>query len=139
MSPTLPSVGTEPPPIVSVEVVSVVLVDRASSAHAVARRRSYRPVFPPDVWLSTGAGRLPRSGDRRALERYVPAVTRTDPDLHGDELTLLTQFLDFHRATLLQKVAGLTADQLRRRAVPTSEITLAGMLKHLALVEEVLR
>jgi hypothetical protein len=63
-------------------------------------------------------------------------VTRTDPDLHGDELTLLSQFLDFHRATLVQKVDGLSAEQLRTRAVATSEITLAGMLKHLALVED---
>jgi hypothetical protein len=63
-------------------------------------------------------------------------VPRTDPDLHGDELTLLTQFLDFHRATLVQKVAGLSAEQLRTRAVPSSEITLAGVLKHLALVED---
>jgi len=63
-------------------------------------------------------------------------VTRTDPDLHGDELTLLSQFLDFHRATLVQKVSGLSAAQLRTRAVATSEITLAGMLKHLALVED---
>ena len=63
-------------------------------------------------------------------------MTRTDPDLHGDELTLLSQFLDFHRATLVQKVSGLSAAQLRTRAVATSEITLAGMLKHLALVED---
>jgi uncharacterized damage-inducible protein DinB len=71
-----------------------------------------------------------------AARHYVRAVTRTDPDLHGDELTLLTQFLDFHRATLVQKVSGLSAEQLRTRAVPSSEITLAGMLKHLALVED---
>jgi uncharacterized damage-inducible protein DinB len=63
-------------------------------------------------------------------------VPRTDPDLRGDELTLLSQFLDFHRATLVQKVADLSAEQLRTRAVPSSEITLAGMLKHLALVED---
>jgi uncharacterized damage-inducible protein DinB len=63
-------------------------------------------------------------------------VARIDPDLHGDELTLLSQFLDFHRATLVQKVADLSAEQLRSRAVPSSEITLAGMLKHLALVED---
>ena len=70
-----------------------------------------------------------------AARHYVRDVTRTDPDLHGDELTLLTQFLDFHRATLVQKVSGLSAEQLRTRAVPSSGITLAGMLKHLALVE----
>jgi uncharacterized damage-inducible protein DinB len=63
-------------------------------------------------------------------------MTRTDPDLQGDELTLLSQFLDFHRATLVQKVSGESAEQLRTRAVPSSELTLAGLLKHLALVED---
>jgi uncharacterized damage-inducible protein DinB len=63
-------------------------------------------------------------------------VPRTDPDLVGTELTLLSQFLDFHRATLVDKVSGLSADQLTSRAVATSAITLAGMVKHLALVED---
>ena len=62
-------------------------------------------------------------------------MERTDPDLVGDELTLLTQFLDYHRATLLQKVAGLDRDQLATR-LPPSELTLAGLLKHAALVED---
>jgi uncharacterized damage-inducible protein DinB len=63
-------------------------------------------------------------------------VARTDPDLVGDELTLLSQFLEFHRATLVDKVSGLSAEQLATRAVPSSAITLGGMLKHLALVED---
>jgi uncharacterized damage-inducible protein DinB len=63
-------------------------------------------------------------------------VHRIDPDLVGDELTLLSQFLEFHRATVIDKVSGLSAEQLARRSVPTSAITLAGMIKHLALVED---
>jgi hypothetical protein len=63
-------------------------------------------------------------------------MARTDPDLVADELTMLSQFLDFHRATVLEKVSGLTHEQLNRRAVPTSALTLAGLLKHLALVED---
>jgi uncharacterized damage-inducible protein DinB len=63
-------------------------------------------------------------------------VTRIDPDLAADELTSLSQFLDFHRATLVAKVSGLSDEQLGRRAVPTSTITLGGMIKHLALVED---
>jgi uncharacterized damage-inducible protein DinB len=63
-------------------------------------------------------------------------VTRIDPDLAADELTSLSQFLDFHRATLVDKVSGLSNEQLSTRAVPTSAITLGGMVKHLALVED---
>jgi uncharacterized damage-inducible protein DinB len=63
-------------------------------------------------------------------------VPRIDPDLAADELTSLSQFLDFHRATLVDKVSGLSAEQLARRAVRSSAITLGGMLKHLALVED---
>ena len=63
-------------------------------------------------------------------------MPRADPDLVGDELTLLSQFLEFHRATLVEKVGGLSAEQFGRCAVPTSEITLGGIVKHLALVED---
>src|SRR4051794_37760457 len=63
-------------------------------------------------------------------------MTRTDPDLVGDELTLLTQFLEFHRATLVEKVSGLTHTQLNTASVPPSTMTLAGMFKHLAFVED---
>jgi uncharacterized damage-inducible protein DinB len=67
---------------------------------------------------------------------YFRAVPRIDPDPDGDELTSLSQFLDFHRATLVDKVSSLSTEQLARRAVPSSAITLGGMLKHLALVED---
>jgi len=77
-----------------------------------------------------------RSGRPGVLARYGRAVPRVDPDLAADELTSLSQFLDFHRATLIDKVSGLSTEQLAERAVRSSEITLGGMLKHLALVED---
>ena len=55
-------------------------------------------------------------------------MTRVDPQLVGDELTLLTQFLEFHRATLLEKVSGLTHEQLNTASVPPSTMTLAGIV-----------
>ena len=61
-------------------------------------------------------------------------MERTDPDLSGDELTLLTQFLDYHRATIVSKVAGLDHAAMAT-TLPPSELTLAGLVKHLALVE----
>ncbi len=60
---------------------------------------------------------------------------RTDPAYDGDESTQLYGFLDYHRATLLMKTDGLTAEQLATTHGP-STVTLGGMLKHLALVED---
>jgi len=66
----------------------------------------------------------------------VAGVTtnRTDPPLAADEVTTLRGFLDYHRDTLRLKAADLDHDQLNRTLAP-STLTLAGLLKHLALVE----
>jgi hypothetical protein len=53
----------------------------------------------------------------------------------GDERTMLDRFLDFHRATLRWKCAGLTDEQLRRRAVEPSGLSLLGLVRHLTDVE----
>jgi hypothetical protein len=60
---------------------------------------------------------------------------RTDPPDSGSERDLLTAFLDFQRETVLLKTEGLTGEQLGR-ALPSSSLTLAGLLNHLALVED---
>ncbi|MEP6815050.1 MAG: DinB family protein [Marmoricola sp.] len=60
---------------------------------------------------------------------------RTDPPYAGSESEQLFAFLDYHRATLLLKCEGLDLEQLNRTLAP-SAMTLAGMLKHLALVED---
>jgi uncharacterized damage-inducible protein DinB len=60
---------------------------------------------------------------------------RVDPVPDADEATQLFGFLDYHRATLLIKTDGLDADQLARAHAP-STMTLGGLLKHLALVED---
>jgi uncharacterized damage-inducible protein DinB len=59
---------------------------------------------------------------------------RVDPPLRGDEVSTLRHFLDFHRDTFRWKCSGLTQEQLSR-ALPPSDMTLGGMMKHLALVE----
>ncbi len=53
----------------------------------------------------------------------------------ADERTMLTGFLEFQRDTLALKCAGLTDEQLRSRAVPPSELSLLGLVRHLADVE----
>ncbi|NUR06475.1 MAG: DUF664 domain-containing protein [Nocardioidaceae bacterium] len=60
---------------------------------------------------------------------------RTDPPAVGSEAEQLRAFLDFHRATLQQKTAGLDAAGLAA-TLPPSTMTLGGLLKHMALVEE---
>ncbi len=62
-------------------------------------------------------------------------IPRVDPDLLAGESDALAQYVDYHRATLLLKCAGLSADQLRTRAVPPSSLSLLGLLRHLTEVE----
>lgn len=60
---------------------------------------------------------------------------RIDPPLTGDEASQLYGFLDYHRATLQLKAADLDAAGLAQ-TLPPSAMTLGGMLKHLAYVED---
>jgi uncharacterized damage-inducible protein DinB len=65
----------------------------------------------------------------------VTPEDRTEPPYIGDDRAILTGFLDFHRDTLEWKCAGLTAEQLRERAIPPSTLSLLGLVRHLAEVE----
>jgi uncharacterized damage-inducible protein DinB len=60
---------------------------------------------------------------------------RPDPPFAGDEVGTILGFLEYQRATLEWKCRGLSDDELRRSLPPTS-MTLSGMLKHLAYVED---
>ncbi len=62
-------------------------------------------------------------------------AVRVDPPFITDERTLLTAFLDYHRATLMQKCEGLSAAQLSELAVPPSELSLLGLVRHMVEVE----
>lgn len=65
----------------------------------------------------------------------APAFERAEPDRIADECMALEQWLDYHRATLLVKCAGLTAEQLKRRAAGPSTLSLLGLVRHLTEVE----
>ncbi|RSM67510.1 DinB family protein [Kibdelosporangium aridum] len=65
----------------------------------------------------------------------APEVTRIDGPFAGDERAVLLGFLEYHRATLLWKCSGLTGEQLARRAVPPSPLSLLGLIRHIADVE----
>jgi uncharacterized damage-inducible protein DinB len=60
---------------------------------------------------------------------------RPEPPLAGDETATLRGFLDYQRATFAWKCAGLDSVGLNT-SVASSSMTLGGMMKHLALVEE---
>ena len=65
----------------------------------------------------------------------VVAVQRVRPPEDGDEKQTLTILLDFLRATVVNKVAGLDEEQANRRAVRSSQLTAAGLVRHLTGVE----
>jgi Protein of unknown function (DUF664)/Glyoxalase-like domain len=65
-------------------------------------------------------------------------VTHRRPGLRpgvSDEIGNLTRFLDEHREIFRRKAGGLDHDQLTR-TLPPSDLTLGGMVKHLAFVED---
>lgn len=64
-----------------------------------------------------------------------PAPERIEPPRDADERTSLEVWLEFHRATLAMKCRGLTPEQLARRAVPPSGLSLLGLVRHLAELE----
>jgi uncharacterized damage-inducible protein DinB len=76
-----------------------------------------------------------READRLAAMTNLDEFGRPEPPLAGDEAATLLGFLDFQRATLAWKCAGLDAAGLRATVGPSS-MTLGGMLKHLAYVED---
>jgi uncharacterized damage-inducible protein DinB len=59
---------------------------------------------------------------------------RPDPPVAGDEAETLLGYLDYQRATLAWKCAGLDSAGLNA-TVGVSTMTLGGLLKHMALVE----
>jgi uncharacterized damage-inducible protein DinB len=60
---------------------------------------------------------------------------RVEPDLLADEKRALDEWVDFHRATLLMKCEGLTAEQLKTRGVGPSTLSLLGLVRHMSEVE----
>ena len=61
--------------------------------------------------------------------------SRPEPPLAGDEAAALVGSLERQRATLAWKCGGLDAAGLRA-TVGVSTVTLGGLLKHMALVED---
>jgi uncharacterized damage-inducible protein DinB len=60
---------------------------------------------------------------------------RPEAPFAADEVTTALGFLEFHRATLAWKLGGVDSAGLNT-TIASSTMTLGGMIKHLALVEE---
>jgi hypothetical protein len=81
-------------------------------------RRWTQAVVHPDMWLDPDDD--PRENDEAS------------PD---GELATLQAYLSNYRLTLLMKCDGLDPDQLARRSVPPSTLSLLGLVRHLAEAE----
>lgn len=57
------------------------------------------------------------------------------PTVPATERESLETWLEFHRATLLMKCEGLTAEPLATASCPPSRLTLIGLVRHLTCVE----
>jgi uncharacterized damage-inducible protein DinB len=60
---------------------------------------------------------------------------RTEPAYLLAERAMLEGWLDFHRVTLLLKCEGLDDSARKARPVPTSMLSLHGLVRHMAEVE----
>ncbi|MFE0644335.1 DUF664 domain-containing protein [Streptomyces sp. NPDC058877] len=82
----------------------------------------------------------PTRWSRATLYPDMWADPGEDPRENGDdrpegELATLLDFLSGYRMTLRMKCEGLTPEQLARRSVPPSTMSLLGLIRHLAEVE----
>lgn len=65
-----------------------------------------------------------------------PGDTRTPLPFTGAERAMLVDYLDYYRATVELKCRGVPKDKLNERSVPPSTMTLHGLIRHLAGVEQ---
>ena len=63
---------------------------------------------------------------------------RTEPAITADERTMLEGWLDYHRRDARDRSARAWTDaQLRTASVPPSELSLLGLVRHMAEVERI--
>jgi uncharacterized damage-inducible protein DinB len=67
----------------------------------------------------------------------APAAALVDGPLAGADRPILEGYLAWERATLLNVCAGLTGEQLAARPLASSNLSLLGLIRHLAKVERI--
>jgi hypothetical protein len=65
----------------------------------------------------------------------APVFERRENVPADTERESLEHYLDWHRETLLWKCGGLTGEQLASRPLPSTTLSLLGLVRHMALVE----
>jgi hypothetical protein len=60
---------------------------------------------------------------------------RHEPSFTLDERNMLEGWLEYHRTTLLLKCEGVDDDGRKNRPVPTSKLSLHGLVRHMGEVE----
>jgi len=65
----------------------------------------------------------------------APTPDPVDGPLTGADRPILEGYLNWERATLLNICAGLSGEQVARRPIPSSNLSLLGLIRHLAKVE----
>jgi Protein of unknown function (DUF664) len=99
-------------------------------AQVAARRYGEDPHSDNEL---TAAGLADRM---EAMTWIAPEVTdRVEPGPVGPEREQLEAWLGYHLKTLLVKCAGLTGEQLATASAPPSNLTLIGLVRHMAEVE----
>jgi uncharacterized damage-inducible protein DinB len=58
------------------------------------------------------------------------------PEVAVDERAMLEQFLDFHRTAVVGALDHVTDAEAAERVLPGTELTVGGIVKHLAAVED---
>ena len=90
----------------------------------------------PDRPWQPGRRTLGASGTFGGMVDDLEDPRRTEPAMVGlSEREMLEGWLEFHRATLLLKAEGLDDAGRKRRPVPTSLLSLHGLVRHMAEVE----
>ena len=67
----------------------------------------------------------------------APDPTPVDGPLTGPDRPMLEGYLGWQRRTLLNICAGLTGEQLAAHPLPSSQLSLLGLVRHLAKVERI--
>ncbi len=67
----------------------------------------------------------------------APTPAEVDGPLVGADRPILEGYLAWQRRSFLNICAGLTAEQLATRAIPSSNLSLLGIVRHLTKVERI--
>ena len=100
---------------------------RIGPQHEAYANTSIRRVTLPESVL--------RSWKDGPMTWSAPSVEHQDGSPTAPETELLPGVLDWHRAGVPIKCAGLTGEQLAFRPLPFTTLTLRGLVRHLAKVE----